>query len=97
MHQASASYTAERIELLYYHEYEPADSDSSGSESIDSEPDSEDEAFIDDDDDDDEPFDHGLLTLLAPPNPPDEHKETEGSNSLEDGNSLAASHDPDTA
>ena len=36
------------IALLYYHEYEPADSDSSGEDSVDSEPDSEDEWAIDD-------------------------------------------------
>ena len=36
------------IELLYYHEYEPADSDSSGEESVDEEPTSEDEWAIDD-------------------------------------------------
>ncbi|KAL8791997.1 MAG: hypothetical protein Q9195_005415 [Heterodermia aff. obscurata] len=36
------------IELLYYPEYEPADSDSSGEESVDEEPDSEDEWAIDD-------------------------------------------------
>ena len=36
------------IELLYYHDYEPADSDSSGEESVDEEPHSEDEWFIDD-------------------------------------------------
>ena len=36
------------IKLLYYHEYEPADSDSSGEESVDDETDSEDEWAIDD-------------------------------------------------
>lgn len=36
------------IALLYYHEYDPADSDSSGEESVDSEPDSEDQWAIDD-------------------------------------------------
>ena len=38
------------IELLYYPEYEPADSDSEGEESVDEEPDSEDEWAIDDGD-----------------------------------------------
>lgn len=37
------------IELLHYDDYKPADSDSSGEESVDSEPDSDEEAFIDDD------------------------------------------------
>ncbi|KAI4254852.1 MAG: hypothetical protein LQ352_002873 [Teloschistes flavicans] len=40
---------ARRIELSQYDDFEPADSGSSGPESVDSEPDSEDEAFIDDD------------------------------------------------
>lgn len=42
-----ATIPVRRIELLYYPEYEPADSDSSGEES-DDEPHSEDEWFIDD-------------------------------------------------
>ena len=40
------------IELQYYHDYEPADSASSG-ESVDTETDSGDESFIDDDDEGD--------------------------------------------
>lgn len=43
----TATSPVRRIELLYYHEYEPADSDSSGEES-DDEPHSEDEWFIND-------------------------------------------------
>ena len=43
----TATTPVRRIELLYYHEYEPADSDSSGEES-DDEPHSEDEWFIND-------------------------------------------------
>ena len=66
---------ARRIDLLYYHEYEPADSDSSGSESTDSEPDSDDEAFIEDDG----PFDPALLTLEPPLYQPDEYRDTDGS------------------
>ncbi|KAL9582800.1 MAG: hypothetical protein Q9212_003082 [Teloschistes hypoglaucus] len=52
--------TVNGIELLNYDDYEPADSDSSGAESVDSEPDSEDEAFIEDDG----PFNPEILTLI---------------------------------
>ncbi|KAL8641788.1 MAG: hypothetical protein Q9228_001449 [Teloschistes exilis] len=41
--------TVRRIELLPYDDYEPAGSDSSGAEWVDSESDSEDEAFVEDD------------------------------------------------
>ncbi|KAL8749253.1 MAG: hypothetical protein Q9199_007802 [Rusavskia elegans] len=50
-----------RIELSEYFEYEPADSDSSGADSTDSEPDSGDEEFIEDNG----PFIPGVLSLLA--------------------------------
>lgn len=52
------------IELLYYHDYEPADSDSSwpGSES-DYETDSGDESFIDDDG----PFDSSVFDMISHP------------------------------
>ncbi|KAL8853428.1 MAG: hypothetical protein Q9221_001745 [Calogaya cf. arnoldii] len=50
-----------RIELSEYPEYQPADSDSSGADSTDSEPDSGDEEFIEDDG----PFTPSLLNLLA--------------------------------
>ncbi|KAL8647991.1 MAG: hypothetical protein Q9226_006196 [Calogaya cf. arnoldii] len=50
-----------RIELSEYPEYQPADSDSSGADPTDSEPDSGDEEFIEDDG----PFTPGLLNLLA--------------------------------
>ena len=61
-----------RIELLCYHEYEPADSDSSGAESTDSEPDSEDQAFIEDDG----PFDPTVLTSEGLPNPTKQQEKT---------------------
>ena len=67
-----ATVRARCIELLYYHEYEPADSDSSGLESVDSEPDSDDEAFVEDDG----PFDPAILTLEPPFLTPDEQKDT---------------------
>lgn len=52
--------TVRRIELPPYDEYEPADSDSSGAEWVDSESDSEDEAFVEDDG----PFNPEILTLM---------------------------------
>lgn len=65
--------------MLYYHEYEPADSDSSGPESIDSEPDTDDEAFIEDDG----PFDPALLTLEPPLYLPNAPEDTDGSEVME--------------
>lgn len=50
-----------RIELSEYPEYEPADSDSSGVDSTDSEPDSGDEEFIEDN----SPFEPAFVNLLA--------------------------------
>ncbi|KAI4239699.1 MAG: hypothetical protein LQ349_000173 [Xanthoria aureola] len=50
-----------RIELSEYPEYEPADSDSSGADSTDSEPDSGDEEFIEDNG----PFEPAFVNLLA--------------------------------
>ena len=81
---------ARRIDLLYYHEFEPADSDSSGPESIDSEPDSDDEDFIEDDG----PFDPALLTLEPPLCLPNEHQDTDGSEVMEVDN---GPHSMDTA
>ena len=78
-----------RIELLYYPDYAPADSDSSGPESVDSEPDSGDESCIEDDG----PFEPGLLTLMGPIHPPDELQETERSTTLEDDGHQNANHD----
>ena len=66
------------------------DSDSSGAESIGSEPDSEDEAFIEENG----PFDPGLSTLMGPLLPPDGALEIDGSANLDDD--FNGDHSPDS-
>ena len=82
----------EPIELLDYPEYGPADSDSSGPESTDSEPDSEDEAFIEDDG----PFEPGLLTLLRAPTPPDDSDGSYDSEAADKDDSASLATAPQT-
>ena len=83
-------YLVRPIELLNFPEYEPADSDSSGPESVDSEPDSGDESFIEDDG----PFNPGLLTLMGPLSPPRETEPTEDLASTNNEDPSAASAEP---
>ena len=77
------------IDLSHYDGYEPADSDSSGPESTDSEPDTEDEAFIEDDG----PFRPEMLSFYGPLSPPDESQYTERSATIEKDDDSAASRE----
>lgn len=78
------------INLSLYDQYEPADSASSESESTDSEPDSEDEAFIEDDG----PFRPEMLSCYGPLFPPDESQYTERSTTIEKDDGSPADPEP---
>ena len=81
------------IELLYYHEYEPADSDSSGEESVDLEPDSEDEWAIDDSE-----FLESTDTILeGSPVPAAEVSEAVDSTTVQESETPTTSDEPQTA
>ena len=81
------------IELLYYHEYEPADSDSSGEESVDPEPDSEDEWAIDDS----EFWDSTDTILEGSPVPATEVSEVVDSTTVRESETPTTSDEPQTA
>ncbi|KAL8830099.1 MAG: hypothetical protein Q9191_001623 [Dirinaria sp. TL-2023a] len=81
-----AQWFAYPIDLSLYDHYEPADSDSSGSDSTDSELNSEDEAFIEDDG----PFRPEMLSCPGPVFLPDESQRTERSTTIEKDDLSAA-------
>lgn len=78
------------IDLSLYDDYEPADSASSASESTDSEPDSEDEAFVEDDG----PFRPEMLSCYGPLSPPDESQCTERSTTIDIDDAPVADPEP---
>ena len=78
------------IELLYFYEYEPATADHSGAESTTSEPDSENEVFIDEDG----PFRPDPPSHGGPPYPLDKSQHTEEFPMVEKECYSAAKRDP---